>query len=122
MTEKGTQVGDSEQRGKTVLTDLEKELLKIRWLAVGTCPQCGKEVVRDCECDVAVCRCSSVVKVDLTPSLILPPKLSRYFDDLAEKIGCTSDDLLNACFEVGLENFDELYQKGLVKLAKERVT
>lgn len=91
--------------------ELKKELKKIKWISVGTCPKCGKEFVRDSEVDVAVCTCSSVVQVNLTPAAILPPKLERYFENLAEQNGCTSDDIFNMCLEVGFDNVPELLAK-----------
>jgi hypothetical protein len=88
-------------------TELEKEVLKIRYVGTGICPQCNKEYVKDGEITHAVCTCKSVVLIKLAPAVILPPKLARYFDDLAKQCGCTADDILNKCFEVGLENLEK---------------
>ena len=110
-TVKTIQTEASEQHGKEVSTDLKKQLLKIKWIAVGTCPQCGKELIRDAEADVAVCTCKSVIKVKLAIVAELPIKLERYFDKLAKQYGCTSDDAYNACFEVGFDNVPELLAK-----------
>lgn len=98
---------NSEPHGKTVLTDLEKQLWKIKWVAVGECPKCDKELVRECEVDTAVCTCASAVAVDLTLAAVLPAKLERYFDGLAKQIGCTVDDVFNKLFEVGLANLEK---------------
>ena len=92
---------------ENVKTELLKQLLKVKWIAVGECPQCGKEIIRNGECDMAVCVCQSVVKVDLTLAAILPPKLESYFEDLAKQVGCSVDDIFNKCFEVGLQNLEK---------------
>jgi hypothetical protein len=88
--------------------NMKKELAKIKYIAAGTCPKCGKELIRDAEIDTAVCQCSSVVQVNLTMAAILPAKLERYFDELARRFGCTSDEAYNACFEVGFDNVPHL--------------
>ena len=87
--------------------ELKHELTKIKYIAVGTCPKCGKEFVRDAEVDVAVCQCSSVVQVNLTTAAILPPKLERYLEGLAKQLGLTVDDMYNTLVEVGLQNMPE---------------
>jgi hypothetical protein len=91
--------------------ELKHELAKIKYIAVGTCPKCQKELVRDAECDAAVCQCSSVVQVDLTIAAILPPKLERYLEGLAKQLRCTVDDMYNTLVEVGLQNMPEWLAK-----------
>ena len=91
--------------------NMKKELAKIRYTATGVCAKCGKEFVRDAEVDTAVCTCASVVEVNLTITAILPASLERYFNELARLYGCTSDDVYNACFEVGFDNVPELLRK-----------
>ena len=93
--------------------NLKKELLKIKWLSVGTCPQCGKELVRDAEADVAVCTCSSAVQVNLTIAAILPAKLERYLEGLAKQLGCTVNEAYNTMVKVGLQNMPEWLAKRL---------
>jgi len=88
-------------------TELEKEVLKIRYVGTGICPHCGKEYVRDGEITHTVCTCKSVVLIKLAPAVILPHKLARYFDQLGERYCCTADDVLNKCFEVGLANLEK---------------
>ena len=87
--------------------NMKKELTKIKYIAIGKCPKCQKEFVRDAEVDVAVCTCSSAVVVDLTTAAILPPKLERYLEGLAKQLGLTVDDMYNTLVEVGLQNMDE---------------
>lgn len=88
--------------------NMKKELAKIKYTATGVCAKCGKQFVRDAEVDTAVCTCASAVEVNLTITAILPAKLERYFNDLARRFGCTSDDVYNACFEVGFDNVPHL--------------
>jgi DNA-directed RNA polymerase subunit RPC12/RpoP len=88
--------------------ELKHELVKIKYIATGVCPKCGKELIRDAEIDTAVCQCSSVVEVKLTIAAILPARLERYFNDLARRFACTSDEAYNACFEVGFDNVPHL--------------
>jgi hypothetical protein len=91
--------------------NMKKELAKIKYVSVGTCPKCGKEFVRDCEVDTAVCQCSSVVQVNLTTAAILPAKLEQYLEGLAKQLGLTVDDMYNTLVEVGLQNIDEWLAK-----------
>lgn len=52
-----------------------------------------------------------LVKVELTAAAILPAKLEKYFDKLARRYGLTTDDVFNACFEVGFDNVPEWLAK-----------
>jgi len=47
---------------------------KIRYVAYGVCPSCGKQIIRPYDCTIGVCTCSSAVEVPLKPALLLPIK------------------------------------------------
>ena len=97
--------------------ELLKQLTKIKWIAVGTCPQCGKKLIRDVECDMAVCTCKSVSKVELTPVLILPPKLERFFEGYAKKFDATVDEVFFVMMYLGLKKVKKM---GIVEFLAKR--
>ena len=97
--------------------ELLKQLTKIKWIAVGTCPQCGKELIRDAECDMAVCNCKSISKVELTPVLILPPKLERLFEGYAKKFDATVDEVFFVMMYLGLKKVKKM---GIVEFLAKR--
>lgn len=95
-----------------------KQLPKIKWIAVGTCPECRKELIRDGEADTAVCTCKSVVVVKLTIAAILPAKLEKWFEQLAKQYSCTVDNMFNTMMEVGLQNMTAERLKQLLEVTK----
>jgi DNA-directed RNA polymerase subunit RPC12/RpoP len=98
------------------IEQLAKELPKVKWIAMGVCPQCGKEVMRDEDCTHAVCTCSSVVVVKLTSVIVLPDKLNAYFEALCKRHHISFDDLIELWYEVGLLNLEKALKKRAVAL------
>jgi len=50
---------------------------KVRLRMIGTCPKCGRVLVRPYPADTAVCQCESIVFVPLQPAIILPSSLFK---------------------------------------------
>jgi hypothetical protein len=95
---------------KNLKKELLKQLPKIKWISVGTCPNCGKELIRDEDVTHAVCACSSVV-VELSPAVILPDKLDAYFQNLSTTYNLPFEDVLALCYQVGFVNLKKALKK-----------
>jgi len=84
---------------------------KVRFVAVGSCPNCHEEYVRPYPCDAAVCKCRNPepTLVPLEPFLILPKSLYKPYERIAELTRVDVEDLINKVLEVGLkEKLEEL--------------
>ena len=103
---------------ETQTEKLKKELPKIKWISVGTCSNCGKELIRDAEVDVAVCPCKNQpVKVELTMAAILPVKLELFFKSIADKHDCTINDVFSVAMSMGLKKVKKM---GIVEFLAKR--
>ena len=70
--------------------------MPIKYVAVGVCPNCGKEFVRPPICTAAACDCQSVTEVPLHPALILPSRLHAKLKKVADTAGISMEDFVNA--------------------------
>jgi len=70
--------------------------MKTRYVAVGVCPNCGKEFVRPPVCTATACDCSSVTEVPLHPAVILPSRLHKRLKHVADLAGISVADFINA--------------------------
>jgi hypothetical protein len=93
---------------------MEKQKVKI--VSVGECPKCHKIIVRGYPIDTAVCVCESAVEVALEPALVLPSRSYARLSKLAGLANVTVERLVEVLLDIYIK---ELYQKGLLKLAKE---
>jgi hypothetical protein len=77
--------------------------MKARYVAVGVCPNCGKEFVRPPICTAAACDCSSVTEVPLHPAVILPSRLHAKLKKVADMAGVSITDFVNAMIKEAAE-------------------
>jgi hypothetical protein len=69
---------------------------KVKYKAVGTCPNCGTVFMRPAVCTHAICDCSSIIEVPLKPVLILPSRLHRKIKKITDLAGIPLEDFVNA--------------------------
>ena len=77
-----------------------------RYVAYGECPNCGKQMIRNAECTVAVCTCSSAVKVSLKPTMLFRTNSRLYgkLEKTAKKVNVEVEELVDKTFETALNN------------------
>jgi hypothetical protein len=97
-----------EQHGTKVSVNSKTKPLEI--VAVGTCPECHKLIIRPDPCDVGICKCKSIIEVNLHPAMLLPFKLSRKFERIVALIKeagveVSLEDFVNKLLDVGLEDY-----------------
>lgn len=82
--------------------------LQIRYVAYGRCPECGKEVIREPECTLAMCTCkNNPVEVPLQPTVLLRDPTLKRFEKTADLLGVSLEKLVNGILEVGCKMVKE---------------
>ena len=87
-----------------------------RYVAFGECPNCGKQMIRNAECTVAVCTCSSAIKVPLKPTMLFRTEnqLYRKIEKIAGMLHVEVQELVDKTFETALNDkalMDEAIKK-----------
>ena len=77
-----------------------------RYVAYGECPNCGKRMIRNAECSVAVCTCSSAVKVPLKPTMLFRTNSRLYgkLEKIAKRVNIEVQELVSKTFETALND------------------
>lgn len=77
-----------------------------RYVAFGECPNCGKEMIRNIECTVAICTCESAIKVPLKPTMLFRTESRLYgkIEKIAGMLHIEVQELINKTFEVALND------------------
>ena len=88
---------------------------KQKIISVGVCPKCGKEFVRPYPCDIAICRCESVIEVPLEPAMVVDSKSYALLDTIAKTANVSVERVLEVLLETYIEKLEE---KGLINLCK----
>lgn len=68
----------------------------MKYVAVGKCSVCGKEFVRPAVCTDATCDCESARVVPLHPALVLPARLHKRLQKIADLAGIPLEEFVNA--------------------------
>ena len=89
---------------------------KQKIISVGVCPKCGKEFVRPYPCDIAICRCESVIEVPLEPAMVVDGKSYARLDRIAKSANVSTEKVVKVLLDTAIE---ELEEKGLINLCKE---
>jgi ribosomal protein L37AE/L43A len=76
---------------------MEAEILKIKLVMIGQCPNCHKEITRRFPIDITLCKCGNpdFVEVELSPALMLPKRVFARFEKLSSLSGVPLDKLVN---------------------------
>jgi len=87
-----------------------------RYVSAGVCPKCGRLIVRNPECTMAVCTCSSAVKVPLKPALLFRTnsRLYRKLENVAKALNVSVQELIDKTFDKALDD-----KEFIVKTVKE---
>lgn len=91
-------------------------MAKIEYRMIGICTNCGREFVRPLECTHAACDCESAILVPLYPALILPPRMRRRFEKIADQANVSLERLINAVLEEGLKFINKMSIKEVFAL------
>lgn len=77
-----------------------------RYVAYGECPNCGKQMIRNAECTVAVCTCESAIKVPLKPTMLFRTESHLYqkIEKVAKMLHIEVQELMNKTFETALND------------------
>ena len=66
-------------------------------IMVGTCPNCGAQVVSRYPFEIGECKCENPhVQVTLEPALLLPPRYRRKLEQASKHSGIPMERLLDA--------------------------
>jgi hypothetical protein len=76
-------------------------MAKIRYVMVGSYPNCGEEYVRKSPANAAVCTCRNpdATLVPLKPALVLPTSIYKRYAKIAELTEVSVERLINAELE-----------------------
>jgi hypothetical protein len=79
--------------------------MKGKFRAFGECPKCHAEIIRPAECTNAFCTCHNPepTLVPLELALVLPKRLFKRYEEIAELAGVDVERLINKVLEVGCE-------------------
>lgn len=88
-----------------------------RYVAYGECPNCGKQIIRNAECTLGVCTCSSVVEVPLKPTTLFRTnsRLYKKLEKIAGMVNIEIEELVSKTFETAL-NDKELVAEAIKRL------
>ena len=92
---------------------------KLRYVMIGECSKCGKELIRLPEVTIAACDCESATEVPLKPTILLRPSLLlRKLERLCPP-NISLERFVNALMTAGLEvvekmSLQEFKKRGLL--------
>jgi len=88
-----------------------------RYVAFGVCPKCGKQMIRNAECTVAVCTCSSAIEVPLKPAMLFRTnaRLYKKLEKIAGMLHIGTEEFVVKVYETALDN-EEFMVKALKEL------
>ena len=86
-------------------------MAKLKYVMMGTCERCGKELVRTADCDVAACDCQSAVEVPLQPFLIVPIRIYNRFQKVADREKVPIESLVNMVLRLALKHVDDTWER-----------
>lgn len=90
-----------------------------KYVAYGECEKCGKPIVRNAECTVAVCTCESAVEVPLKPTMLFRTnaRLYKKIEKICDQFKIRIDEFVTELLDQGIKELKKMSVHDLQKLA-----